>query len=354
MIARAVDAPALRFLLLCGGGWAVLRAVIVWNSAVPMEPVGTRVPWTDAHSARQIANLLANTTTKHRPSHLGVFILSPLQRVVAPRAARAARGPAKLRPDPVRPGPVPALQSFGTLRSEFSAPFGFTHPVQDEPLVDHRTFSGWSLTGWVYLRDGLATAADTIGAGSQLGGGQAGLRIAYGFGEAGRVRAYARATLAVQRLEQREIGFGLAVAPFTRLPVDVAIEQRVGVGKGGRTALAAMVTGGVSDIALPAHFRLEAYAQAGIVGVRRRDGFADGALVVDRALGPDASSPLRLGGVVAAAVQPGASRVDIGPRLTVRLPDVGQGGRIALDWRHRVVGDSSPESGVALTLAADF
>src|SRR3546814_15000807 len=41
-------------------------------------------------------------------------------------------------------------------------------------------------------------------------------------------------------------------------------------------ALAAMVTGGVGDIPLPAGFRLDAYAQAGIVGTRRRDGFADG------------------------------------------------------------------------------
>lgn len=354
MIARGVDAPALRFLLLCGGGWVVLRTMMVWNSAVPMESAGTRVPLTDAHSARQIANLLANASTKHRPSRLGAFILSPPQRVVAPGAPHSARSPAKLRADPVRPDHVPALQSFGAPRSEFSAPMGLYHPEQGKPFEDHRTFSGWSLTGWVYLRDGSATAADTIGAGSQLGGGQAGLRIAYGFGDAGRVRAYGRATVAVQRLEQREVAFGLAVAPFTRLPVDVAVEQRVGVGKGGRTALAAMVTGGVSNIAMPARFRLNAYAQAGVIGARRRDGFADGAIVVDRRLGVDEASRLRLGVFAAAAVQPAASRVDIGPRLTIRLPDLGQGGRIAIDWRQRVAGDASPASGVALTIAADF
>jgi len=354
MIARGVDAPALRFLLLCGGGWVVLRTMMMWNSAVPMEPAGSRGPWTDAPSARQIANLLANATTKHRPSHLRVIIISPLQGVAAPRGASGARGPTKLRTDPVRPDPVPALQSFGTPQTELSAPPEFPYPVPAEPFGSHRKFSGWSLAGWVFLRDGSATAADIIGAASQLGGGQAGLRIAYAFGEAGRLRAYSRATLAVQRLEQREIAFGLAVAPFTRLPVDVAIEQRVGVGRGGRTALAAMVTGGVSDIALPARFRLEAYAQAGIVGARRRDGFADGAIVVDRRLGDDGASPLRFGIVAAAAVQPGASRVDVGPRLTIRLPDVGEGGRIALDWRQRIAGDARPESGIALTLAADF
>ena len=127
----------------------------------------------------------------------------------------------------------------------------------------------------------------------------------------------------------------------------------VAAGPEGRTALAVMASGGVSDVALPAGFQLDAYAQAGIVGARRHDGFADGAIVVDRRLG-DSEASLRLGALAAGAVQPGAARVDVGPRLTLRLPDVGEGSRIALDWRQRVAGDATPESGLALTLAADF
>ena len=95
---------------------------------------------------------------------------------------------------------------------------------------------------------------------------------------------------------------------------------------------------GVGDVALPHGFRLEAYGQAGIVGARRRDGFADGAIVIDRPVGTDESSPLRVGALAAGAVQPGAARVDVGPRMTLRLPDVGEGSRIALDWRQRVAG----------------
>ena len=53
-------------------------------------------------------------------------------------------------------------------------------------------------------------------------------------------------------------------------------------------------------------------------------------------------------------MQPGAARVDVGPRLTLRLPEVGQGSRIALDWRQRIAGDARPASGLALTLASDF
>lgn len=214
--------------------------------------------------------------------------------------------------------------------------------------------AGWSLGGWVYLRGGAMTAPDGIAAGGQLGGSQAGLRLGYGFGDTGRVRVYGRATVAVRRPAQRELAFGLAVAPVGHWPVDVAVEQRVAVGREGRTALAAMVSGGVGDVALPHGFRLEAYGQAGIVGMRRRDGFADAAIVIDHRVGADESSPLRVGALAAGAVQPGAARVDVGPRLTLRLPDVGEGSRIALDWRQRVVGDARPASGLALTLASDF
>lgn len=223
---------------------------------------------------------------------------------------------------------------------------------QAQPYWMNRQLGGWSLGGWLYLRDSSGPSA--IATGGQLGGSQAGVRLAYGFGDSGGARAYGRATIAIEQPRQRELAFGLAFAPVRGLPVDIAVEQRVAGGRDGRTALAALASGGVGDIAMPGGFRLEAYAQAGVVGTKRRDGFADGAVVVDRRLGRDERSPLRLGALAAGAIQPGAARVDIGPRLTVKLPDVGQGARIALDWRQRVAGDARPESGLALTLAADF
>ena len=147
---------------------------------------------------------------------------------------------------------------------------------------------------------------------------------------------------------------GVAFAPVPALPVDIAVEQRVAVGSEGRTALAAMAFGGVGDVALPAGFRLEAYAQAGVVGAHRLDGFADGAIMVDRRIGPNPSLPLSVGALAAGAVQPGPARLDVGPRLTLRLPRFGKGSRISIDWRQRIAGDAAPDSGVAVTLAADF
>lgn len=254
------------------------------------------------------------------------------------------------------PAASPSSGAFPGRESVWAAgtPAAAAAPGYAEPFWMNRRLGGWSLGSWLYLRQGSNRTPGNIVAGGQLGGSQAGMRLAYGFGDAGRVRAYGRATVAIEQPRQREAAFGVAFAPVRRWPVDIAVEQRVALGDQGRTALAALASGGVGDVPVAGAFRLEAYAQMGVVGLNRRDGFADGAVVIDRRLGKDERSPLRLGALAAGAIQPGASRVDIGPRLTVKLPEVGQGARIALDWRQRVAGNARPESGVALTLAADF
>lgn len=364
------EAASFRFLGFFLGGWVLLRIGMVWNPAMPAPPEAIGVPWA-----------------------------IPAGRMVpAPWESRAATMARIVKATPVRPGAyvrrirvdgksvgnapsarMPANGGFvsdrHTLRIALMAhllpaagsalakdapmwmaapPRAPSEPGQGRPFWIRQSLAKWSLSGWLYLREGSGNAPEGIAAGGQLGGSQAGLRLAYGFGDNGRLRAYGRATMAVHTPEQRELAFGAAFAPFSRLPVDVAVERRVAIGREGRNALAAMVAGGVGDVVLPAGFRLEAYGQAGIVGARRRDGFDDGALIVDRRLGADERAPLRLGALAAGAIQPGASRVDVGPRLTLRLPDIGKGSRIALDWRQRVAGDARPESGVAFTLASDF
>ena len=342
------DAASLRFLALCLGGWVLLRAAMLWNPAIPAPPAGVRPAWD-----------IPPPFVLPAPRDRADAVLPP----VAPRLPERAAATRFLAVLPETASPVPGAtgeKGFDgdrhglrlALIARFlpgvptrgALPLRMGDPGRGEPFWMQRPLARWSLGGWLYLREGSHGASGAIGAGSQLGGSQAGLRLAYRFGDDGRLRAYGRATIAVRQPEQRELAFGTAFAPVRHLPVDIAIEQRVAIGREGRTALAAMVTGGVSDVPLPAGFHLDAYAQAGVVGARRRDGFADGALVVDR----------RLGALAAGAVQPGVSRIDVGPRLTLRLPDVGRGSRIALDWRQRVAGNARPESGLALTLATDF
>ena len=364
------DAPALRFLLLCGGGWIALRVLVAWNPAVSAPPMPPS-PW--APAPRFATNAISPPpAAADRAGVDGGAETSPVLRLppipegrsgwrgraATPRGTEGGLDRHSLRValmarllSPLTQGDARAAVPVGAIWMPSKAA-ARAEPGSGAPFWMVRDLSGWSVSGWLFLRQGSASAPGPIAAGGELGGSQAGMRIAYGFGDQGRARAFARATIATDRPDQREVALGLAFAPVARLPVDIAIEQRLAVGREGRTALAATVGGGVSDVALPGGFRLEAYGQAGVVGVHRRDGFAEAAVVVDHAVGPDA--PLRLGTLAAAAAQPGASRVDVGPRLTLRLPDVGRGGRIAVDWRQRVAGEARPASGLAVTLAADF
>lgn len=362
------DAPALRFLFGCVGGWILLRIMMLWNPvpppttvyaplAAPLSPVrdaglssamrGAETPPRSAGRRRDAAYMKAGILPLRRAS--AAMALAGRGTGMPHRRDGAAAGPA------VSLVPAPGSNVMTTGHDEPRRPVAARHTAaaQAEPVWTGRQMAGWSASTWLYFRDGSDEAPRRIGVSSSLGGSQGGVRLAYGFGPTGRLRAYARATMAFERPRQREGAFGLAFAPIADMPVDVAIEQRVAAGRDGRTALAAMVSGGVSEVGLPAGFRLDVYGQAGIVGARRRDGFADGAVVIDRGLGRGDAS-LRLGVLAAGAVQPGAARVDVGPRLTLRLPEAGQGSRIALDWRQRIAGDARPASGLALTLAADF
>ncbi|MCJ8158523.1 hypothetical protein [Sphingomonas sp. LaA6.9] len=113
-----------------------------------------------------------------------------------------------------------------------------------------------------------------------------------------------------------------------------------------------MAAGGIGPVALPADFALEAYGQAGIVGLQRRDGFVDGAATAMRTVLEQDGSSLAVGDGVWGAAQPGVSRLDIGPRLRFRLdnPNIGA----SLDWRQRVSGNATPRSGIALALDGGF
>jgi hypothetical protein len=365
------DARALRFLLLLLGCWTLARVAAHWNPAVPLPQHPVPPILAAKADEPQWAPIMEGEQ--------GVAVQPlPAERTVRPRRVNAvatARPASPGRIDPARWGDgLNAMRSAmlarllpplpgNTARAAVAGPAWVkaeTLPYAGPPGVGRpywmkRQLAGWSLGSWAYLRSGSGRApGGGIATASQLGGSQAGARLAYGFGESGRLRAYGRVTLALAQVRQRELAFGFAFAPLAHVPVDVAVEQRVAAGSEGRTALAAMVVGGVGDVALPARFRLEAYGQAGVVGARRRDGFADAAVVVDREVARTPGSSLHLGALAAGSVQPGAARVDVGPRVTLRLPEVGEGSRVALDWRQRVAGDARPDSGVALTLAADF
>ena len=105
--------------------------------------------------------------------------------------------------------------------------------------------------------------------------------------------------------------------------------------------------GGLWQRPIAAGFALDAYLQGGVVGMRRRDLFVDGSATLTRPLWRNFS----FGAGVWGGMQPGLSRIDVGPRLSIKLP---RGMRAHLDYRYEAAGNALPGSGPVVTLAGDF
>jgi hypothetical protein len=146
-----------------------------------------------------------------------------------------------------------------------------------------------------------------------------------------------------------EIAAGLRVTPFRTIPISLTAERRQAIGStgGGRSAFAMFIEGGVYQRPMPWGFELDAYAQAGVVGARRRDLFADGGFTMTKPIYGRYSAGFGMWG----GIQPGIYRLDMGPRVSMRVRN---NMRVHLDWRQRVVGNAEQGSGPAITLAADF
>lgn len=210
----------------------------------------------------------------------------------------------------------------------------------------------WTLSGWVFVRP--MSAPTTLGQGL-LGGSQAGARAAWRLDRDGRVELYARVVSSGRLGDGVEGAAGVSVLPVRTVPVRLSVERREQlVGSGGRSAFVAFASGGVYEVALPLRFRLDGYAAAGVVGVRRRDLFAEGSATVRRRLVSVGSVDVDAGVGAWAAVQPDLERVDVGPGVSARWRVGALRPRLSIDWRQQVLGDAAPQSGVAVTLAGDF
>lgn len=342
----------MRFLIIFIGGWILLRLLI---AGMPVPPPAV------AESSTNQSGLFAGAVPV-APRPIVPEHLSDGAKIALPPEGRARRDRIQTRPNFSSADPGSYPPSASDVSTLVIAPAPPLPPLTEfdrgggglAPPVAEERRRRWAVDGWAFLRPDSVNASDNLVAGGQLGGSQVGVRASYALEKEGRLRAYTRATIAVARPRQRELAVGVSHAPVAGIPVAVAVERRIALASEGRDAFAVVVAGGVNDMRLPARLRLESYGQGGIVGARRRDGFADGAVVVDRPVASVRKSSIRAGAIVAGAVQPGVSRFDVGPRLTIDLPTVGRGSRVALDWRFRVAGDARPGSGAALTIASHF
>ncbi|HXG99172.1 MAG TPA: hypothetical protein VNI79_02020 [Sphingomicrobium sp.] len=208
-----------------------------------------------------------------------------------------------------------------------------------------------SMTAWAMLRSQptgpVNENGSSLAANGMLGGSQAGARILYRFDP--RIALSVRTTAPVGGVTRTaELAGGMRWQPFERIPVALTAERRQSVGRdAGRSAFAIFAEGGVYDRPMFARFNLDAYLQAGIVGVRDRSLFADGSATLTRPLWRSFSGGVGVWG----GVQPGLYRIDAGPRLTWR---VGRSLRVHADYRQRLAGSAAPGSGPVMTLAGDF
>jgi hypothetical protein len=185
-----------------------------------------------------------------------------------------------------------------------------------------------------------------LATGGTLGASQAGARLTY---NVSRQLAATLRTSSTIGARGGEAAAGLRFTPFRSIPVSVTAERRHAIGRygGGRSAFALFLEGGLYEKPIAWGFNLDGYAQAGVVGARSRDLFADGGFTLTRPI----YGRFLAGAGIWGAVQPGLYRVDAGPRLTMK---VRENIRVHVDWRQRLAGNAEPGSGPTVTLATDF
>ncbi|WP_219892781.1 hypothetical protein [Aquisediminimonas profunda] len=233
------------------------------------------------------------------------------------------------------------------------AKWGSTHTTRSAPQFD-KVSRNWQLSGYALLRTGSGQAG--IATNGQLGGSQIGLRAQRQIIRSGQfsLSASGRISAPIILEEGKEAGFGFALKRSGRVPVELIVERRVGLDRGGRNAVAALVATGFDDVHIPAKLLFSGYVQAGAVGLKSRDGFVDGALRAEHALLDFEKGGLRIGGVLAGSAQPGVSRVDLGPTIAARFRVAHTSFRVAAEWRERIGGNALPGSGPTITLGFDY
>lgn len=363
--------PSLRFLAVAVFGWAGLRAPmlgvlpgaelfridaseakappIVPTQFPPIAPVA--VASDDSAAAFIPAALPYGQAPLARPAAVPVYYV-PILPARDSTPTPLVDGLREPRPQ-FFPG-VPELDEWPLSRMASAAASSrrqsiVVPPPESVPApLEPRRLDRLQLTAWALLRaqsTGIAGTQSLADTGS-LGASQAGARLTYNF-----TRQIAASFRAMNDVGRRggEVAAGLRVQPIAGIPLWIDAERRQRVGKygGGRSAFALFFEAGLWDRAMPLHFLLNSYLQGGMVGARSRDKFIDGALTLTRPVYKQFSAGIGVWG----GAQPGAYRVDAGPRVTMR---VRKNIRVHFDWRQRLAGNAAPGSGPAVTLAGDF
>ena len=230
-------------------------------------------------------------------------------------------------------------------RPAFVAPFGAgpTEYVMPSKRVDVYAYSFW--------RSG--TAPNGLAPGSQYGGSQSGFIATYRLSDNNDAVALLwRAAFVPGDRSQREFAVGARWRPLRKIPLSLSAEHRFR--RGGNSSLAVYVAGGKNDVALPAKFKLDGFAQAGILADQKVGWFFDGALHADRPVLKSTAATISIGGGIWAGGQRDAARLDVGPAVQADFRAANMQFRVNADWRFRIAGGARPGNGPALTVSTSF
>jgi hypothetical protein len=354
-----MSAP-IRFLACVVAGWGAIRAVTLgavpgftvsyarqlpatWPAPIvttrfPQLPPVDAIPLWPVEPAQSASPPVLQAKPVEYPGYYALAEASA-PAPIAPRAAwRLPEWSDSQAPDFY--SPFPTLESLaGFPPARVSRP-----AVPPKPGIAPR-LDRWQFSSWALLRGPSSPGA--LATGGTLGGSQGGARLTYAFNR--WIAASLRTTSPLGGSRGAEIAGGVRLTPFRSIPVAFTVERRQAISPhgGGRSDFAFFAEGGLYRQPMPLRFTLDAYVQAGIVGISARDPFIDGAFAFTRPVAGRFSAGLGFWG----GYQPGLYRIDAGPRISIRLRD---NIYAHVDWRQRLAGSASPASGPALTLAADF
>jgi len=365
--------PSLRFLGLAVIGWVGVRAAalgmlpggelfrierseartpqVTPTQFPPIEPVALAEPQAAEYPPGgygQYAQYAAYRQPSIRPVMVPVYYAGPVSSPVARSPYLDSLLPP---PRPASYGSNPPLDDMPMSRlASVSMPARVSIPVQvvpeGQPLK--AKFDRLQLSSWALLRSqqtGIA-GSRSLASGGQLGASQAGARLVYNFN-----RQFALSARMSSEVGRRggEVAAGIRVHPLVHIPVWLTAERRQRIGRfgGGRNDFALFAEAGVYQQPLPWRLRLDSYLQGGVVGVKARDLFIDGSVAVTRPIYKNFSFGFGIWG----GAQPGLSRLDAGPRVTMQVK---RNLKVHADWRQKLAGNARPGSGPALTLTGDF
>lgn len=348
-LCRTIRAPDMRgrqfrFLVLLAGLWCAGRVMM-----------GELVP--EAQHEHKPDAVMTQPPHKTTSQQIGL-------RASAPQLTRTTRSAGHRRSDVAIGARLPTstlnsaspealVLSHTTARApELQAPLTAFAPLGNTRKAQTRTVHFY---GYSFFRKPSSVGLSALN--GQYGGSQSGFGVTWDIDrqrqdrDVSRFAILARGAIAHGDMSERELAAGLRWRPLTRVPLSLTIERRFRHAR--PNANAAYLAGGTS-LALPHAFRLDTFAQAGILSGRAGGPFFDFSAQADRTFFQHAEHGASLGAGIWGGGQNDIFRVDVGP--TVRTDVAISGGylRVRADWRFRVAGEALPASGPAMTLSTSF